>query len=130
MCYYVRMKTPENAFEFPATTEHPDNAYFDTNVISWNFSHEGNDATLGFIQPGFKDVFPVSNGGEHITLTHHQQGELQIDELDQNGEVRISHSLKEDGDAVFIPGGQKMRVSTLGNIIEYVCVYPGTDTET
>lgn len=114
-----------NTFNLPPTTQHPDNSYFDDNVISWDFEHDGTTATLGIIQPGFEDIFPVSEGGEHIILTNHAEGgKLQIDELDDAGEVQTSHSLNNEGDEVFIPGGQKMRVSTSGKIIEYVCLYP------
>jgi len=52
-------------------------------------------------------------------------GKLQIDELNEQDEVKKTHVLQNDGDEVLVPGGKNMRVTTSGKIIEYLCVYPG-----
>lgn len=113
-------------FNTPTPDHYPDNDYFDHAVISYNFREEGKEATLGFIQPGFNEVFPVSEGGEDITLTNPVEGtELTIEELDENNNPKAVHHLTKEGDTVSVPEGINMRVSTGKAIVEYVCVYPG-----
>jgi len=113
-------------FQLPVTTQHPDNVYFDSKVVSWDFVASGKKATLGFIQPGFEEIFPVSDGGEQITLEKPEKDAyLAIAELNDAGEVEQSHVLTEDGEQVYVPGGRSMRVTTASKIVEYVCVYPG-----
>jgi len=117
-------------FNTPKPDHYPDNDYFDHAVISYDFEVGGKQATLGFIQPGFNDVFPVSEGGEEITLTNPVDGtELLIEELDTEGSVTSSHQLTQEGDSVSVPEGISMRVSTGKAIVEYVCVYPGKDVK-
>lgn len=113
-------------FNAPSPDHYPDNDYFDHNVISYGFEVEGQEATLGFIQPNFSEVFPVSEGGEDITLTNPVDGTLlTIEELDNNGNPRTTYHLTQEGDSIFVPGDTNMRVSTGRAIVEYVCVYPG-----
>jgi len=118
------MTTPK--FNLPPTNEQPDNSYFDSQVVSYNFAVDGHKATLGFIQPGFEGTFPVGEGGEDITLTNPVKGsELTIDVMDGNGDVEGRHSLAKEGDSISVPEGKQMKISTAGAIVEYVCVYPG-----
>lgn len=117
-------------FNLPPTTDQPDNSYFGGKVISYNFEVAGKKATLGFIQPGFDDVFPVGEGGEDITLTNPVKGsELTIDVMDGDGNVEGNHTLTHEGDSVSVPEGRQMRIATAGAIVEYVCVYPGQPAE-
>jgi hypothetical protein len=119
-------------FNLPPTNEAPDNPYheaFGTNIISWNFGpdgHEGKEASLGFIQPGFSTEITVDSvGGEDITFVNPvKDSELLIEFLKDKDENEI-HRLTEEGDNVFVPEGTKMRVTAPKAIVEYVCVYPG-----
>jgi uncharacterized protein YaiE (UPF0345 family) len=113
-------------FDLPPTNEPPDNSYFDSQVVSYNFAVDGKKATLGFIQPGFEGTFPVGEGGEDITLTHPVEGtELAIEVMDSEGNPEGSHVLTKEGDSVLVPQGKQMKISTARAIAEYVCVYPG-----
>lgn len=120
----------EQNSNIPKPDHYPDNDYFDHGVISYVFEVEGKEATLGFIQPNFSGVFPMPEGGEHITLTNPIEGtELTLEELDKDGNTTKTHKLKLEGDNVFIPEGIDMRVVTGRAIVEYVCVYPGKIVE-
>ena len=104
----------------------PDNTYFDGRVVSWNKEVGDHLATLGVIQPGFDEVFEIDPGGEEISLNNPgQPNKLQIDLLDDGGEVEVSHVLEGPGQ-VSLPGGRRMRVTTPTDQEEvaYKCVYP------
>ncbi|MDP9211776.1 MAG: pyrimidine/purine nucleoside phosphorylase [bacterium] len=121
------MATPESQPDLEALThERPDNVYFDSNVVSWEYrTPDGTRATLGVIQPGFNEVFPVSEGGENIRL-HQPDGtrSLTVQEL-EDGEPTDEHVLTGD-EEVRIPGGIDIRVTTPVDQgpIAYVCEYP------
>jgi uncharacterized protein YaiE (UPF0345 family) len=110
----------------PDTSQPPDNTYFDTQVISWDFSIGEHKATLGVIQPGFKEDFTAAEGGEQITLHKPEEDAvLSIFEVDASGRRVGNHELRDDGDTVYIPEGNTMRVRTASKIVEYICEYPG-----
>ncbi len=115
-----------HAFNLPDTRGGPDNPYFDGQVVSYNFTADGYEARLGIIQPGFEGTFPADEGGENITLIDPKEGsQLTIEVIGKDGNVETSHSLVEEGDALSVPGGRQMKVSTAGAVVRYVCVYPG-----
>lgn len=116
------------SFNLPPTDTPPDNTYFDNRLISWDFIVDGQRATLGHIQPGFNEIFPVAEGGEQITLLDPKEGaELSITELGGKlkNQVTGMYDLVEDGETAIIPDGKNMQIRTAGKAVQYVCIYRG-----
>lgn len=113
-------------FDLPPTNREPDNTYFDGQVMSYEFAVNGNRATLGVIQPGFKGIFPVAEGGEVITLVSDvQDAGLAIEIIDAEGKVEESRVLTHEGEHISAAEGKQMKLSTSGAVIKYVSVYSG-----
>jgi hypothetical protein len=117
----------------PDTSQHPDNAYFGGDVISWvTISEDGWDARYGVIQPGFSQTFPTPETGERIWL-HEPTGkqELEISVLDNDGHPTSIHYLSGEGSIVHVTGGHNIMVTTPKEqeAISYMCDYPGVVPE-
>ncbi|MDP4000037.1 MAG: pyrimidine/purine nucleoside phosphorylase [bacterium] len=127
------MTTPDYQPEHDELTrQHPDNVYFDGDVISWEYrTPDGTRATLGIVQPGFKEVFKTDEGGENIRLYDSDGTQsLRIWELKPTpgGDqvVMMQHLLGDETEAE-IPGGIYIQVKTPEDQgpVAYVCEYPG-----
>ncbi|HEY8109026.1 MAG TPA: hypothetical protein VIF43_03390 [Patescibacteria group bacterium] len=124
------MATPDHEPNHDELTQGPpDNVYSDGGVISWEYrTPEGVRATLGIIQPGFRETFTVAEGGENICL-HEPDGtqRLHIKEM-FDGKVHRAHILKRGTNReIRIPGGIEIEVSTPEGQgpVAYLCEYPG-----
>lgn len=133
MVEYLAMATPDYQPEHDELTrQHPDNVYFDGDVISWEYrTPDGIRATLGIVQPGFEEVFKTDEGGENIRL-YDPDGKqsLSIWELKHTSggtRVLMTHLLRDETEAE-IPGGIYIRVETPKDQgpVAYVCEYPGS----
>lgn len=112
----------------------PENVYFDTNAISWNDVHEGNDARRGVIQAGFNETFPIPDSGERIWLNEPTgKQSLTVNVLDAAAEVIPDESRTLTGaegeEPLFIQAGRSINVVTPADQgdIGYGCDYPGVE---
>lgn len=119
------MSSPE--LNLPDTSNPPDRVDFDGQMISWDFEFDGKKASLTHVRPGFNDFFHVARGGERITLHGPEEG-AKFDIVELDGPRKNSwgrrHTLAEDGETTFVPGGRNMRVWTGTKAVELVRIYP------